>query len=351
MAKKKLTTNKKESIAEKNKARTSALINDEELTDITMSFAENSFLLYQMEKGNSKQTISFYERFFKKYYTFLKSAGFNEESSVGLLAVDGMMGLFKASMGNVSQQTVNSYLRGYRAFGNFCEERGLIKGFYCPIKEVEPPAKNVYTEAELKKLLVKPDIRDFSTFRNYTIISLILGTGARSNTILNIKIKDVDLDEGYIIFNTTKAHKTVRLGLPRKTKSALTEYMGYWRKVGDGDIEEDDYLFCNIYGEQLTRSGLCDAIESYNKHHGVSKTSIHLLRHTFAKNWIMSGGDIITLSMVLTHSELDMVKRYANLYRPDIKDKQEEFSVISQMRTHSGETIGTKKKNEDSKRE
>ena len=35
----------------------------------------------------------------------------------------------------------------------------------------------------------------------YCIIELILNTGARSNTILNIRMCDVEIDEGYINFN------------------------------------------------------------------------------------------------------------------------------------------------------
>jgi integrase/recombinase XerD len=207
--------------------------------------------------------------------------------------------------------------------------------------------KQVYTDKELNKLLVKPDITYFEDFRNYTIINLLLATGARTNTILNIKIKDVDLEEGYIIFNTTKAHKVVRIGLERKCKNALEEYIGYWRNVNDGDIEPDDYLFCNNYEEQLTRSGLTTAIARYNRRRGVEKTSLHLFRHTFAKNWITSGGDLITLAQVLTHSELDMVKKYANLYAHDVKGEIEEHSTLSQLRTKSGQTMTTKRREQE----
>jgi len=347
MSKQKLTTKKEEQRKEAQRRGVERLVNDEVFSDITIDFAKSKFILYQMEKGNSKQTIAFYERFFKKFYSFLATMELDGSASVSWLTAEPTQLAFVSSLGNVNQQTVNSYLRGYRAFGNYCEEAGLIDGFHCPIKEVEPPAKEVYTDKELQKLLVKPDIRYFNGFRDYTIINLILATGARTNTILNIKIKDVELDEGYITYNTTKAHKVVRLGLERKCKSILQEYISYWRKVGDGDITAEDYLFCNIYGEQLTRGGLSTAIARYNREHGVYKTSIHLFRHTFAKKWITSGGDIITLSRVLTHSELDMVKRYSNLYGYDVKEEIEEHSVLAQLRTHSGETLTTKKRKEN----
>ncbi len=314
---------------------------------ISIEYAENRFYFNQKDKGNSPQTVEFYRRFFKKFHSFLNQEGLDAKSaSVSLLTHETIKQQFVESLGNVNQQTINAYLRAYRAFGNFCEESGLIDGFYCYIKEVEPPVKNVYTDAELKRLLVKPPLEDFNSFRNYTIIVLMLSTAARANTIINLKIEDVDLEEGFIIFNTTKTNKVARIPLARKAKSTLAEYIGYWRKVGDGDIEPQDYLFSNIYGEQLTRGGLSKAIERYNREHGVYKTGIHLFRHTYAKNWLTSGGDIISLANVLTHSELAMVKRYANLYGQDIKDKVEEHSILSNIRTSSGETVGTKKNKE-----
>ena len=95
----------------------------------------------------------------------------------------------------------------------------------------------------------------------------------------------------------------------------------------------------------MTRSGLTSAIRNYNLRRGVNKTSIHLFRHTFAKNWITSGGDLITLSKVLTHSELEMVKRYSNLYAYDVKEEMEQHSALSKLRTKSGATLTTKHKN------
>jgi integrase/recombinase XerD len=158
----------------------------------------------------------------------------------------------------------------------------------------------------------------------------------RSNTLLNLKVDDVNINEGTIALNTTKAHKTIILHLDSKAKIELKQYINKYRAD-----EDDEYLFISDYNEQLTRQGLSKAIANYNKRRGVEKTSIHLFRHTFAKNWITSGGDIITLAKVLTHSELEMVKRYSNLYDTDLKDKMKEHSTLSQMKTKSGKTMRT----------
>ena len=340
MSKQKLTSKKNLTPDQKNE-KLERRFSEFDTNTISIYHAWLGFLVEQKSKGNSSATIDFYARFYKKFKSFLDVAGVKDtDCPITYIESDVVRATFIAYLGEVNQQTINSYLRGYRAFGNYCEEQGYIKYFRCPIKEIEPPAKQVYTDKELEKLLVKPDIRCYTEYRNWVIINLLLATGARENTIINIKIGDVDLEEGYIIFNTTKAHKVVRLGLEKKMRNILEEFINYWRS--GGDLDEDDYLFANEYDEQLTRGGLCSAISSYNKRRGVTKTSIHLFRHCFAKNWIMSGGDIITLAKVLTHSELQMVRRYSNLYDPDVKSAMEEHSTLSKLRTKSGATLTTK---------
>ena len=306
----------------------------------------SGFMVSQYERGNSKATLDFYRRFYKKYTAYIMDClnTTPKELPIEHLTSGVAQSAFIHYLEtlNINQQTINSYLRGFRAFGNFCEEEGYIDGFKCPIKEVEPPIKEVYSDEELHRLLKKLDISDFVEFRSYCIISLILNTAARSNTILNIKICDLELEEGYINFNTTKAHKIVRLGLERKTKRDLEEWVNYWR-IGKG-ASPTDYLFCNEYGEQLSRSALAKSIAKYNNSRGVEKTSIHLFRHTYAKKWITSGGDIISLARVLTHSELEMVKRYSNLYGSDVKKEIEEHSAISQLKVVNGKTLKNQKR-------
>ena len=306
----------------------------------------SGFMVSQYERGNSKATLDFYRRFYKKYTAYIMDClnTTPKELPIEHLTSGVAQSAFIHYLEtlNINQQTINSYLRGFRAFGNFCEEEGYIDGFKCPIKEVEPPIKEVYSDEELHRLLKKPDISNFVEFRSYCIISLILNTAARSNTILNIKICDLELEEGYINFNTTKAHKIVRLGLERKTKRDLEEWVNYWR-IGKG-ASPTDYLFCNEYGEQLSRGALAKSIAKYNNSRGVEKTSIHLFRHTYAKKWITSGGDIISLARVLTHSELEMVKRYSNLYGSDVKKEIEEHSAISQLKVVNGKTLKNQKR-------
>ena len=60
-------------------------------------------------------------------------------------------------------------------------------------------------------------------------------------------------------------------------------------------------------------------MERYNKKRGVTKTSAHLIRHTFAHNYIMKNGDIFRLQKLLGHSDIEVTRIYANISIDDLK--------------------------------
>ncbi len=316
---------------------------DELLFPISHTFSE--FLWEQEAKGNAQATIDYYKRFFVKFKKFIVEfiQSNVEELPTASLVKLKLQGLFVVYLknSNVNQQTINNYLRAFRSYGNFCQNEGYIQGFKCSIREVEPEIKDVYEDSEIDKLRIKPSRENYEQYRNYNIVSILCATGARCNTILNIKVTDVDLKAGTITFNTTKAHKPIEIPLDRKALKDIREYIMYSKALYEKNGCNYIYLFSNRFGEQLTRGGLSKAIAYYNKSKGVTKTSIHLFRHTFAKKWITSGGDIFTLQKILTHSELDMVKRYLNLYGKDLTNAVNKHSILAQTRTKSGETIRT----------
>ena len=123
----------------------------------------------------------------------------------------------------------------------------------------------------------------------------------------------MDLNSAEVVFRHTKSKKIQVIPLCRIMVDILRDYMS----VRKGKPE--DYLFCDQFGGMLSENALRLAIERYNNRRGVSKTSIHMFRHTFARKYLIDcGGDAFTLQRLLGHSTLNMTKHYCSIYDADI---------------------------------
>jgi integrase/recombinase XerD len=117
----------------------------------------------------------------------------------------------------------------------------------------------------------------------------------------------------------------------------LSEYLKYRHHKS-----KDDFLFCNVFGQQLMKSTCYHMLYEYNKRRGVETTGIHRYRHTFAKQWILNGGNVVSLSKLLGHSSLDITQNYINLLVSDIAKQVDEFNVLDKF--YAKKRIGMEKK-------
>ena len=174
----------------------------------------------------------------------------------------------------------------------WCNAEGLT-AVNLPLYKAEETVKETYTDAELKALLKKPDVRKctFAEFRDWVIVNFLLNSGCRAATVRAIQIRDLDLDNSLVYYRHTKNKKAQVIPLCSPMTAILREYL----RVRGGAAA--DYLFCTESGGQLTENGLRQSIARYNQRRGVEKTSIHLFRHTFARKYLIDcGGDAFTFS-------------------------------------------------------
>lgn len=61
------------------------------------------------------------------------------------------------------------------------------------------------------------------------------------------------------------------------------------------------------------------------------RCSPHSLRHTFARSYLVNGGDAFSLQQILGHTTLDMVKRYVSLADADVAAKHRVASPADRL--------------------
>jgi len=222
--------------------------------------------------------------------------------------------------------SVATIMRHLRRFFNFCNSRGYMEKIDITIPRYETTLKEPYTDKEMKRLLAKPRSGNWVELRSWCMINYFYATGQRLSTVLNIRIKDLDLSSGKVrlVWNKDKIQKWMPLSTA--IIKVLREYIYLSR------LDDDDYLFPEYEGGQLSRKSAQDAIARYNKKRGVKKTSIHLFRHTFAKNYIIAGGSPAKLQYLLNHKTVDMTMKYVNLYGSEVATDYDLFNPLDNLK-------------------
>lgn len=288
----------------------------------TVSQAFDEFLKWCKAKNLSEYSILFYERQFGK---FLEWYGCDDLDGIDQNTIQNFILYLQEK--DVSDITVNTYLRAIRAVLYYWMELGYLPKFKISLVKAQKKVKETYTDEELALLLKKPDLKKctFAEYRNWVLVNYLLATGNRISTVVNLKIKDLDFDNDCIILRHTKNKRQQIIPMSSTLKEVLLEYLKYRKGT------PDDYLFCNEYGEQMQVNSLKTAIRRYNQSRGVMKTSCHAFRHTFAKKYILAGGDIFRLQKLLGHSSLEMVKEYVNMFAEDLKQNFDNLNPLEQI--------------------
>jgi len=160
---------------------------------------------------------------------------------------------------NLNDVSMGTYARDLKTLMRFFMKKGYLPHFDIPIPKADKQPIETYTDEELKRLLKKPDVNkcNFANYRTWVIICLLLSTGMRQNSLINLRVKDIDFDNGVIYVRITKNRKPLIVPLNGDILRILAEYLKY-RKA-----DEDEWLFCNSYGEKLTKSTCYHGIFDY----------------------------------------------------------------------------------------
>lgn len=231
-----------------------------------------------------------------------------------------------------SDISVYTYSRDLKTVLRFFMAQGWLPHIELPLPKADKAVVSTYTDEELRLLLKKPNLKkcSFTEYKCWVMVNFLLSTGVRQNSLINIKIKDVGFDTSTVTVSVTKNRKPLIIPLNADILSILKEYLKY-RQAED----ENEYLFCNEYGDKLVKSTCYHALYEYNKRRGVETTGIHRLRHTFAKQWVISGGNVVSLQKILGHSSLEITQNYINLLVSDVAKDVEEFNILRKFKSQT----------------
>lgn len=227
----------------------------------------------------------------------------------------------KSSTFHVSIVMIKSFFKFLAKEGIINKDPAKIIGL--PRYDKEKVIKSI-NDTELKRLTKVLNSSRF-THQDRAIFHTLLSTGMRISELLSLK-KDTD----YIDINNRKIFLA-------KTKTRRPHYVMFSKEAQyflkqhliESQMVNSKYLFHNKKGKPLIRQRIRDKITeiinlafpyNWNKPRGP-----HLLRHTFATNWVKSGANLIGLQSIMGWHSLKMTEVYVHQSEDLVTKAYEDF--------------------------
>ncbi|MBI4709093.1 MAG: tyrosine-type recombinase/integrase [Candidatus Portnoybacteria bacterium] len=248
----------------------------------------------------SPRTVESYLFCLKNYFHHIKNIKKEPDASLIKNYLLGMQD------GGKSSQTINLHLQAIKYF-----YREIMKS------QIAVDIKFAKTASKLPVVLSRIELeRIIDSIKNpkhKLLISLSYGAGLRVSEAINLKIKDIDLDELTIHIKRAKGSKDRITIFPEKLKHDLREIAAL--------RDKDDFVFSSERGGKLTERTAQKIFENAKNNAKIQKdATFHSLRHSFATHLLENGVDIRYVQELLGHANIRTTQLYTKVTNPNLKN-------------------------------
>ncbi|MEC7785123.1 MAG: tyrosine-type recombinase/integrase [Bacteroidota bacterium] len=274
----------------------------------------NAFIDYlELERKYSAHTVLAYQKDLEAFFRFVKEL-YEVEDPKMISYTFVRSWIAQLAEAGVSHRSINRKISSLKAFYKFLLKTGDIT--QSPLaqhkslkmkKEIQVP----FSEAEVDKVLKALQAsEEFSDLRDLAIVSLFYATGMRRSELINLKISDVDFS-AHNIKVLGKRNKERIIPLIFWVEEGLKKYLE--ARENYGVDKNNPFLLLTNKGDKLYETFVYRIINDYfSKVSHKTKTSPHMLRHTFATHLLNNGADLNAVKELLGHASLASTQVYTH---------------------------------------
>ncbi len=207
---------------------------------------------------------------------------------------------------NLAGNTMNVYHMAIR----FLFENVLEKRMWIDIKYSKTPKRlpEVLTKEEVRKLL-----NAISNWKHRLMIEFLYGSGLRVSELINMKIKDLELDKNYGYVRNGKGGKDRLITLPKIVKEKIKNLIEMEK------LNEDSFLLQSNRNKKYSIRTIQKIIKNACKKSGIRRNiHPHTLRHSFATHLIENGYDVTNVQAMLGHKSPETTLIYTHIASPNL---------------------------------
>lgn len=166
----------------------------------------------------------------------------------------------------------------------------------------------VLSRNEVKKIIVV-----VKNPKHQLLLALAYGAGLRVSEVINLKVKDIDIEELTIHLKNAKGKKDRITIFPEKLKGDMQNLIA--------GKDKNDFVFGSERGGKLTTRTAQKVFQNSLKKSGIKKdATFRSLRHSFATHLLENGIDVRYVQELLGHQNIRTTQRYTQVTNPSIKN-------------------------------
>lgn len=285
----------------------------------------NLYELYlKNEKKATVNTIQSYKRDISQFIEYLRENDIVEIGNVASENVSGYIDCLKKN--NRSNATITRNIASLKSFFKYINASNIINinpALTLERVNVKKKLPHVLSGKEIELLLNQPKCVDLKGYRDKAMLELLYATGIRVTELINLNVKDINLELGYIKCSSSAKERIIPV-YPFAVK-CLSDFLSIARPAMIGNAGQNA-LFVNFSGQRLTRQGFWKIVKNYAKKIGIeNKVTPHTLRHSFAAHLVENGADLKSIKEMLGHSDISSTQIYAQLLKNKLNEVYKKY--------------------------
>ena len=205
---------------------------------------------------------------------------------------------------------LRAVLKYLHLIGVNCMDPELI-----PVPKREEVTRDFLTAEEVESM-----IDNACNIRAKFVISLLYSSGIRLSEFLSLDRDDIQ-DKKFQVVG--KGQKTRLCFTDDRTISLMGEYLA------NRDDDNEALVVSRLNKERMTPTNVQMLVKNAAKAAGITKhVTPHILRHSFATNFIHNNGNIRYLSTMLGHRSVATTMIYTHVVDNDLEQQYREFHTI-----------------------
>lgn len=274
---------------------------------------KEAFLLYlKAERNLSEHTVRAYHGDLEQFVTFWSGVS---EYDAQHLSIRQLLERYLVSLfyKKISKNSIARKFSCFTSFEKFLEGRGIELELKIKRPRIEKKLPIYLSVDEIFHILDTIKNDDLPTkfpVRDKAIFELLYATGVRCSELVNICIKDIDMQAKSIrILGKGKKERMVLFGA--KAQEKIAEYLHKERPIVEHQHEP---LFVNYRYEKLTTRSVQRIIKMFRLFLRIERPlTPHKLRHSFATHLLNQGADLRAVQELLGHKTLSSTEMYTHV--------------------------------------